>query len=191
MESIQDGELATRYLHGCLESYEALVERYEQKIFNTALNLTNSTESAERVLHQVFVALFSKLQTDLGKTPLFTWLIRYTMDLSVQELLRSSERDDGTIQPVLDKPFSEHEREFESKNQGLRHALFHAARSLPQEQRYVFLLRDILGVSIERIAAMLDMPKFGVRAVLHRARKQLQGELRPMLTKAELALVGN
>lgn len=184
---ISDGELVFRFLNGSVESFQDIIARYETKVFNTALYLTNDSEGAEDVLHRVFLDLFERLQNDFGKTPLFSWLLQHTLDTALQHLLQSCKQDNEEIHnPVLDQPFSAHQERFESRNCALRAALGQATACLSEDARYVFVLRDIQGLPLNEVAEALDMSIFEARAKLHRARLRIRRELSSILRNERL-----
>jgi len=56
----------------------------------------------------------------------------------------------------------------------LKRDLAHALHSLPEHYRYVILLRDMQGMSVEEIANNLGISRGSVKAQLHRARMQVR-----------------
>lgn len=55
----------------------------------------------------------------------------------------------------------------------LRHCIEHTLTVLPENQKAVFLLRDVEQSSLEEIAEILSLTEANVRVILHRARLQL------------------
>lgn len=176
--TLTDDQLMKRVLRGCSDSFEVIVERYEAKVFNTALYLTSSVEDAESVLHQVFCDLFERIKADFGKNSLFHWLIQHAMDISVQRLIARHQGNDALPQTIrISEPFAEHVKHFEENHRRLRHAILDAARELSLEFKQVFLLRDVLGLTTSKTAELLRQDVFSVRAALHAARLQVRARM--------------
>ena len=133
--------------------------------------LTESTEDAEQVLFEVFAALHVKLATDFGKTALFDWLIQFTLDTSVRRLIeKNKETLELPHQKASKATLREHTEKFMKDNSEMRSALSSAIAKLPQQLRFVFLLRDVQGMSITKTSAVLGLNVFETRARLHQAR---------------------
>ena len=177
-----DEELVNRYLGGCQESFEQLVQRYETKVFNTALYLTSDVRRAEEILQQVFLALIARINDDFGKTPLFDWVLQHTLDLSVESLIGAKNNNSDLPSSItLSEPFEEHSRSFSTRNAELRTILHTAACNLDEEKKHIFILRDILGVSTQRTAELLATDVFSIRSKLHNARLDIAAELERVL----------
>ena len=181
-ESLSDKELGDRCLSGCNRSFYELVQRYETKVFNTALYLTNNVEEAERVLNLVFVELLNKLRSDNGKTPIFDWLLKFTLDTAVQNLISNNENRRQLPQSiVINEPYQQHVMRFRERNETLHTALRLATDTLPERERIVFVLRDILGISTAKTSELIESNVFEVRATLQKARMAVHSELGVLL----------
>ncbi len=186
---VSDEDLVARFLFGCSDSFDQIMSRYETKVFNTALYLTSDTDDAESVLHKVFTALYHRLNDDFGKTPLFEWLLQYTLDTAVACLIeRKSETEESaeSEELKLTSPYDEHAEHFQEKNTALRNAIRETACSLPGEYKALFLLRDIQGLKTSEVARLLDSNVFEVRAKLHEARLIIRDRLLDVLGESSL-----
>lgn len=188
-QSIEDQELLERFFSGDEASFDEIVSKYEQRIFHTALYLTETTEDAEHVLQDVFVELHRKLIEDKGKTPLFDWMLQRTLDISVEQLI--VKKQDEVALPLHSANYqnmSQHVASYEENNPTLRTSLQDATRALPKTLKFPFLLRDIQGLSISRVAAILGINVFEARSRLHQARLRIHEQLAEH-TQKELRMV--
>ena len=173
-----DHLLVEQFFAGDELSFEQIVSRYENKVFNTALALTEDTSDAEEVLKTVFTSLHEKLSADFGKTPLFSWLIQHTLDTSVSKLIeRKSDQIELPAHHREKSNLHEHVLAFHERNPDLRGALLEAAKGLPQYLKLVFLLRDIQGLTLGKTAAILGLNVFETRSRIHLARLQIRERL--------------
>ncbi|MCB0325475.1 MAG: sigma-70 family RNA polymerase sigma factor [Bdellovibrionales bacterium] len=177
--AVSDEELVQRFLNGRESGFAALVERYEQKVYNTALHLSADEAAAEEVLAEVFIELDKQLRTDSGKTPIFPWLIGQTLERAVARLAHSV--DTRRTEPPSQLSFEEHCAAFERRHAAIRHALREAVLELPPATRHVFALRDIHGMAICEISQLLAMDEFEVRSSLRFARQLVRGRLKRIL----------
>ena len=74
--------------------------------------------------------------------------------------------------------------EAEAARQQLRSILEGAIAELPENFRTVFVLHEIEGVSVEEVAAALEIPTGTVKTRLMRARRKLQQALAPEVRTA-------
>ena len=185
MEALSDDELVRRYLNGQEEFYFELVRRYETKVFNTALYLTDRVEEAEAILGDVFLLFSNKLASDNSKTPLFTWLLQITLDKSVHALIHANSTRGNLPESItLQTPFEEHSDAYARRNSSLRFAFQTAVSELSQDARLAFVLRDIQGKNLSEIAQLLDTNVFIVRALVREARSTIGSHLNRILEKA-------
>ncbi len=181
-----DQQLVERFFEGCEDSFRLIVERYESKVFHTALYLTDDTSNAEHVLQSVFTELHHKLDADFGKTPLFEWLTQYTLDLSVQRLIEQKQEAVQLPNHSAEKQTTtEHVRRFEEANTSIRSALCRAITKLPHHLKFVFLLRDVQGLALTKTANILGLNVFETRARLHQARLVIRRQLAPLVDAQE------
>lgn len=178
MQHVDDQDLLEGFFSGDEESFETIVSKYESRVFHTALYLTETTEDAEIVLQDVFVELHHKLVGDKGKTPLFDWLLQRTLDLSVEQLINKKRENVCLPEHSANlQSMNSHVAQFEQKNACMRNSIQQATRQLPSTLKFVFLLRDIQGLSITRVAAILGINVFEARTRLHQARLRLHEQL--------------
>ena len=169
--TLTDEVLVERFFEGCEESFEQLVNRYESKVFSTALYLTEESNEAEEVLFQVFADLHERLKSDAGKGKLFEWLVQHTLDISVERLISKKNEDLSLPSDSRNTVETrEHFSNFESRNQELRQLLSGAISKLPLQLKFVFLLRDVQGLSLSKVSSILGITVFDARARLHRSR---------------------
>ena len=162
-----------------------LVLKYESRVYNLALRMMRNTHDAEDVMQETFLIALRKLKTFEGRSQLFTWLYRITMNISLQKLRENKKYDSGIS--LSDPDFeSMHGKEFSEwpeysknmlSNTDFRHLIDSAIRSLPPIYRSVFILRDIEGLSTEETKKLLELSDSNVKVRLMRARFFLREKL--------------
>lgn len=181
-----DQELVQRSLAGDTDAFRELVERYQQKVFNLALRMTNNHEDALDIAQESFVRVFRSLKTFKGDSSFSTWLYRIVNNLVLDELRKHRRRPLVVMSTdaVVSTDEGEHLLEFRGPESlqpeeqvvraETRREIELALRSVSPEHRLVLLLRDVQGFSYEEIAGILNVNIGTVKSRLNRARLSLR-----------------
>ncbi|MBX7164911.1 MAG: sigma-70 family RNA polymerase sigma factor [Pirellulales bacterium] len=176
-----DAQLIAEALRGRSDAFGRLVERYQDRLYNTLVHLVGSAEDARDVAQDAFVQAFVKLETFRQNSQFYTWLYRIAFNLAMTRRRRpgvvtsiEQVRDAAGIEPVDDCPAPSERIEGRERDAQVREAL---AR-LSEEHRTVIVLREIDGLDYEAIAEVLEVPVGTVRSRLHRARLELRDQLK-------------
>lgn len=179
-----DAQLIDETLAGKPAAFGQLVEKYQDRLYNTMVHVAGSAEDALDVVQDAFVQAFLKLDTFRQSSAFYTWLYRIAFNLAVTHRRRRKPtlsvehgRESGGQEPIDNQPSPEARIEEDERARQVRQAI----GSLGEEHRTVLILREIDGCCYETIAEMLDVPIGTVRSRLHRARLQLREELKGVL----------
>lgn len=186
-------ELIDQTLAGDGGAYAILVERFQRKIFRVAWSIVRDDAEADVITQDTFVQAYTSLGRFEARAGLETWLTRIAINRSRDTLRRrrfvslftardgGDEAPAGIIEPVDDRP--DPERQLLSSQ--LRAAIISAERQLSTQQRTIFRLRHYEELSLEEIAAHLDLRAGTVRAHLFRAIQKIRRELSEWRTSRE------
>jgi RNA polymerase sigma-70 factor, ECF subfamily len=190
-----DAELIGQALAGQTAAFGQLVQKYQDRLYNTIVHVAGNAEDAKDVVQEAFVQAFLKLQSFQGASAFYTWLYRIAFNVAgthrrqrgarrtaeqialAEGQLRSS--SDGNLRDPGDVPSERLEREERCRQ--VRHAI----SQLAEEHRVVLVLREMDGCCYETIAEILDLPVGTVRSRLFRARMQLREQLKEVLAMEE------
>jgi RNA polymerase sigma-70 factor (ECF subfamily) len=179
-----DVNLIRDALKGDSSAFGRLVQKYQDRLFNTLVHVIGSREEAEDLVQDAFVQAFVKLETFQGHSAFYTWLYRIAFNMTISRQRRRRPQkslDARDNQPGIDvadageAPAARLLRE--ERAQQVRAAM----GSLSDEYRSILVLREIDGCCYETIGEILDLPVGTVRSRLHRARLQLRDELKEVL----------
>ncbi len=178
-------------------SFEEVVERYYDNVFNLAMRLFGGDrEEALDLTQEVFIHAYQAYDHFRGESQVFTWLYRITVNLwknRIKQLQREREHRWEILPDELDEeeedaePFEwedtrlSPERLLEQKE--LAEAIQKAIDELPEEQRIALVLCDLEGLSYKEIAQVLGCSVEAVKSRLFRARSTLRKKLRPFLER--------
>ena len=179
-----DAQLVEATLAGNTSAFGQLVERYQDRLYNTVTRFLGSSEDARDVVQDAFVQAFVKLESFRGASTFYTWLYRiaFNLAMSFARKKRSSLSLDQARDEFGSEPMDAQGGPDASVLQNERANLVHTALgTLGDEYRQVIVLRELEGCAYEQIAEILDLPVGTVRSRLFRARLQLRDRLAPMI----------
>ena len=180
-----DIELVELVKGGCHESFEELLSRYSSKAFSLATRLTGTPEDAEEVLQDVFITVFRKIKGFEGKSAFSSWFYRVTVNCALMKLRKRRQTPAVSLEEMIEvtheapvaKSTAATDGLFATTRSEVSEALDEAIRSLPEDYRPVFVLRDIDGLTSREVAKMLDLTVPAVKSRLHRSRLLLKKRL--------------
>ena len=83
-----DAQAIAEVLRGNAEAYEPLVLKYQDRLFNSLLQVARSREEAEDVAQEAFVQAYVKLDTFQQHSTFYTWLYRIAFNLALSRRRR-------------------------------------------------------------------------------------------------------
>ncbi|MCR4295409.1 MAG: RNA polymerase sigma factor [Elusimicrobia bacterium] len=170
-----DADLVRRCLAGDESGYAALLERHQSRVYSFLYRLAGNAHDAEDLAQAVFLKAFRSLETFDQSRPFHSWLFAVAHHAALDFLRAkkadlSLDHDEHPIDPAdeSDGP----ERRAETALDGALVERLIAA--LPPLYREALLLRHIEGLSVEDVAAALDLPEGTVKIRLFRARELMR-----------------
>src|SRR6476660_789189 len=164
-------ELVARTILGEEHAFGALYARHAAAAYAAAHRLIGSAADAEDVVQELFLALPHTLGGyDPTRGPLGAWLRRVAVRLALMRMRtvrRRRETDAGSVAALLARDDAALERL----------SIEAALARLSDEQRAVFLLKEVEGYEHREIAALLDISVANSEIRLFRARQALRALL--------------
>ena len=181
-EMVSDSQFVGLLRRGDEQAFRQLVEEYQDKVYNTCLGFVRNEEEADDLAQEVFVEVFSSVQSFRGDSKLSTWIYRIAVTKSL-ELIRSKKRKKrfAVLKSVfssvnntpIEIPYFEHPGIIaENKERGK--ILFKAIEKLPENQKTAFTLNKVEGLSYEEVGHIMGKSVSSVESLMHRARMNLQ-----------------
>ena len=165
----QDRVLVRRCLEHHRDAADALVDRYQQRVFNVALRMLHHVQDAEDVTQTVFLNAFRKLGTYDPKYRFFSWIYRMTVNESLNALKRRKPTVNLEDEPDILAPGAAPDRAAEAEDRVGRALLV-----LKPDDRAVVVLKHFVSFSYEEIADVLGIPVRTVKSRLFTARERLR-----------------
>ena len=178
-----DAELAVRAAGGDASAFAAIMRRHNQLLFRTARSILKSDEETEDALQEAYLQAWRAIGSFRADARLSTWLVRIVINQALGRLRRRSAQvipletamesnDPDTRQALEDDPDRGPERT--AMRTEMRRLIESRIDRLPDAFRVVFMLRAIEEMSVEEVAAALEMPEATVRTRFFRARGLLR-----------------
>ena len=163
-----DERLVVLTRRGHQHAFDSLVERYQSRLLGFCRQMLGSTEDAEDVLQEVFVAAYNAMVADERPIAVRPWLYRIARNRCLNHLRKPTADGQDTMDthPHLNG-VTTHER---VQNREEFRSLLSDVGQLPETQRSALLLREIDAMSYEEIAKAMDTTVPGVKSLLVRAR---------------------
>jgi RNA polymerase sigma-70 factor (ECF subfamily) len=158
------------------QTFHMNVETIKNKLFRFALSMLKDEAEAEDVVQEVVIKLWKQRDNMDHIQNVEAWTMRLTRNLSIDKI-RSKHRRYEPLDTVADLSES---RPSPAKQLELNDAMEHLKKwitKLPENQRMVFQLRDIEGMTYKEISESLDMSLSQVKINLFRARQQVRAYL--------------
>lgn len=167
---------------------DALVRKHGQQVYNIAYRITGNHHDAEDVTQETFIQVHRNLSKFRGESAPYTWIYRIAVNagLGCKRQVDKATIDglDPTILEFRDdlpedvrrwRNDPEMRYMYDTLLAEVQKACYHfITNRLSDEQRVVYVLRVILGFSLDDVAEILEIAKNAVKARLHRAKVSLR-----------------
>jgi RNA polymerase sigma-70 factor (ECF subfamily) len=174
-EAPTDTELITRILAGDMRALEALMRLHNRKLFRTARAILRDDAEAQDAVQEAYLRAYKALGSFRGDAKLSTWLVRITAN---EALMRRRRLGAPAAEPNLEMLADEAaDPEADAERGEMRRLLQSRIDALPEGYRTVFVLRGVEELSVEEVAAALDIPQATVRTRFFRARSLLRAAM--------------
>lgn len=176
-------------------AFEALMRRYNRRLFRVARSVLRDESAAEDAVQEAYISAFTHLDRYQPTGSFGAWLTRIALNEAL--MLRRRIRTDTVSLEDVDEATLIGARgvavEITISSDGLeaahaRQLLEQAIDSLPENFRTVFVLRVVEQLSISETAACLDLNSATVKTRLHRAQRRLRTDLSRRLHRERLSV---
>jgi len=187
IEAANDHELLAAIRDGDEAAFQEIVRRYRNPITNFIYRMIEDYERAVELTQETFIRVYTSASRYQANYSFSTYIYRIATNLAISELRRRKRRkfvslfspfvnDEGEAveidppdgNPLQDQSLIEDER---------RKAVSRAISSLPEKYRAAIVLRDVEGLSYDRIADVLKLSEGTVKSRINRARNLLREKL--------------
>lgn len=185
-----DEMLMVRYQRGDREAFAELLRRYQRPIYNFVLRQLRQPNAAEDVTQDVFLRLVQNAAEFKHEARFSTWLYTIARNLCIDALRKLAHRRHASLdQPSGDgsesRPLVENIADSKTRASAesgalageMQDSIVRAIESLPDDQREVFLLREVAELPFKEIAAITGVGENTVKSRMRYALDRLKDAL--------------
>lgn len=182
---MEDKQIIEQVLAGDNDAFGALVERYQNRVYNLALRMCGNRDDAFDLSQEAFFRAWRSLEGFQFESAFSTWLFRLTANVCL-DWLRARKRRPTVSLTTVDDEEETVELELPDPAKGPealllaaedRAALTRAMNQLAPEYRQILTMRAINDLSYTEIAEILQIKEGTVKSRLSRARLALRNKL--------------
>jgi len=177
-----DTELVKLAQGGDTLAFDELVRRYQDRVFRLSFKILRHEDDAAEAVQDAFLSAFRGLKNFKSESTFSTWLYRVATNAALMKYRRrrnghvsyeqsQSTHEDAEPLPIPDWSAQPLDELLDSET---REILSREVDLLPENEREVFVLRDIMEESNDQVAKELGLTVAAVKSRLHRARVHLR-----------------
>lgn len=185
-DDVSDERLLLAYRDGDARAFKELFERYREPLFNFLLRRVRDRSRAEELYQDIWTTVIERCHEFRGESKFSSWLYTIARNRCIDHGRRMKLRSHDS----LDAPRGDSGRALVERvaNPGpstedlamgatFKARIAHAVEELPEDQREVFLLRQLQGLGFQEIAEIVGAPVNTVKSRMRYALERLQHEL--------------
>jgi len=188
MAEASDQTLLAAARSGDKDALEALLLRYQPRVYRFGMKMCGDPDDASDVLQETLLAMARSVRDFRGASSLSTWLYTIARSFCIKKRRRSrfapaeeqsldTALSDEAVQVADQRPSPEDDL----AGRQIEGVLARAIASLDPMYREVLVLRDIEGLTAPEVAEVLGIGIDAVKSRLHRARLAVRKAIAPHL----------
>jgi RNA polymerase sigma-70 factor (ECF subfamily) len=186
VSEISNEELLLAYRDGDRMAFRTLFQRFRVPLYNFLLRRVRDRERAEELYQDVWAKVIERCEEFRGESKFSTWLYTIARNRVIDHSRRMKFRTYSSLDaPRHDSgaPLVEHvanpgpSTADLAEGQTLQDRIAEAVEELPEDQREVFLMRQLQGLKFQEIAEVVDVPVNTVKSRMRYALERLQHQL--------------
>ncbi len=185
-----DETLMVRYQRGDRDAFTVLVRRHHRPLYNFVLRQLRHQSLAEEITQEVFLRVVQSAHEYKHEARFSTWAYAIARNLCVDQLRKAQHRR----HPSLDQPLGPGDEtralaevvadpkplgnaEHGAAATQMRVMLIQAVETLPDDQREVYLLREVANLSFKEIAEVTGVAENTAKSRMRYALERLRTRL--------------
>ena len=187
---LTDNELIQSFQEGNTRAFDALLDRHQERIYNTILFMVKDSYLAEDLIQEIFIKIIDNLKqrkyNEEGK--FLPWALRISHNFCVDHFRKVKRTptiktsDDQDLFEVINH--SDHSADYKMTRKQTHQNIQQLVDLLPEEQREIIVLRHYANLSFKEIATMTNC---SINTALGRMRYGLIN-LRKMMNERGMSL---
>lgn len=186
---MDEKELIEKAKEKDMAAFSELVKQHQEKMLHAAYSFLGNREDARDIAQEMFVKAYHSLSGFKGNSAFSTWLYRILANqckdflrkknvrknLSVS--IKREEEEMNAVLPEENIPSAQLDALEQLESREMGNLIQEAVETLPFQQKSVFTLRYMEGMSLQEIADSLELSEGAVKAHLWQASQKMQKRL--------------
>lgn len=161
----------------CEKSFELLYHRYKRKLYYFSFNYLGNKEEAEEIVQKVFINLWEHRKSLDDSLSIKSYLYKSTTNAVYSQLKKEALKNKCIEQKLLRSDLHSNETLEQIYYHDLEHAIDRIVAKLPTQQKKIYILSRIEGLSYEEIAARHNLSIRTIENQIYRALKVIKKQL--------------
>ncbi len=183
IEQQNEIDLLERLRRGEQKAFAQLVTAYEKSIYRVCWRFFMNEEDSLDAVQEVFLKVYRAVDRFEGRASLKTWIYRIATNTCISIAEKKKREKEGLLHTFMswwaersqESPEEEIlDREVRILNQK---RVAEKVAALPEAYRMPVILKDMEGLSLEKISEILEIPLGTVKSRINRGRRILQESL--------------
>ncbi len=188
---LDERQLVEKLKTGDESAFKAIVDSWQDMVYNTAFGIAQNEADAEDIAQEVFIQVYQSIRSFKGDSKFSTWLYRITITKALDHERKKKRKkrfafiktlfgDENEVLvhlPDFNHPGVALDKKEDSK------ALFKAIGQLPENQKIAFTLHKIEGLSYQEVSDVMQNTISSVESLMHRAKTNLRASLEDYFKK--------
>jgi len=178
-----------RFQSGDRSAFAVLLRRHQAPLYNFALRHLGNGHTAEEIVQDAFVRVVQSAAEFKHEARFSTWVYTIARNLCIDHLRKSALRRHPSLDaprqgetgagPTLGEQTADARPDVERAAAAgeIREQVLAAIAELPDEQREVFLMREVSNLPFKEISRIVGVPENTVKSRMRYALERLQEEL--------------
>lgn len=187
--TIADSDLVRQTKKGNRKAFDMLMIRHQNKLACVISRYLKLPQQIEDATQEAFINAYCGIMSFRGDSKFSTWLYRIGVNTAIQYLATERSRiplyepsyETDTGNSVVPESIDEENPERMYVNRQIGDTIFRELKKLPEELCTAITLREIEGLSYEKIAGIMNCPVGTIRSRIFRARKIISVRLQLLL----------
>jgi RNA polymerase sigma factor (sigma-70 family) len=184
IDNMADAELVALARSGDKSAFGQLIERYQQMVKRIALGMIANEDIARELAQEAILQAYLSLDHLRDNTRFKSWLYGITLNIC-KSYIREQKTDPYSLEAlmggmrcdVINLSLAALDPEEAAEERELHRLVLNAVQTLSPKERAATLLFYYEQLTLQEIAAILEVSVVAVKGRLHRARKQLREQL--------------
>ncbi len=178
---LTDDELIDQVRAGNLKSFEELIDRYRNQVFNFVYRILGSRDEAEDIIQDTFMKVYEHLPRYKKQSRFSSYLFTIAHNLSMNRInyqKRSQMKLESLSQSGGDKSQTDRTPDALLRENEIAVVVHKAIEKLPPKYRAALVLSEFEGFSYKQIGDVLNCSVGTVKSRIFRARDLMRGYLK-------------